>query len=125
MINGLDLSKLYSHPFNNLAALMIHYLAERIIVTPFHVINITTRDPMYAHSDIAALNRGLFESAVNACFLLTGDTDRRMRQFFLSSVEREYSLQQAMVPWLKSSDEEIRKRAERQISVKDALTCPH
>ena len=104
------------------ASLTIHYLSERIIVTPFHVINTLTRDPLYAHSDIAALNRGLFESAVNACFLISEDTDLRFRKFYLSSVQQEHHLQESMKKWINSDDSFIKSVAEKQFEIKNSTT---
>ena len=120
MIGDLDTERMYSDQVSRVATLTIHYLAERVVVTPFHVVNLITRDPKYAHSDIAALNRGLFESAANAAFLMTGDTDMRFRQFWLTSLKHELRLQKSMDKWVEAPDEETRRRARHQAGIKDA-----
>jgi len=122
LLNSIKLEDLFSKPMLSPATLMLHYLSERIVVTPFHIINIITRDPKYAHSDIAALNRGLFESSLNFCFLISKDQDMRFRQYYLSSVNQEFRIQKSMGKYTVSENVNLRKPAEKQKNIKNSTT---
>lgn len=118
-INALKAANLYPENLRGAAIPVLFYLSERVTVTPFHIINVITRDPEYAHSDAAALNRGLFESAVNVCYLLEKDHEERFKRFWLTSAKKEFDIQRSMDKWLNSKTESIKKRAEAQASIKD------
>ncbi|WP_057832813.1 DUF5677 domain-containing protein [Colwellia sp. TT2012] len=120
LISSMELKELYSPSMLIPATLTLHYLFERVVVTPFHVINTFTRDPMYAHSDIAALNRGLFESAVNACFLVSKDNDLRFKKFFATSLKQEHHIQKSMDKWIDSENPKIKMTSNKQRNIKNA-----
>lgn len=122
IVNGIDYPARFSPRHHMLAQLTVFYLSERVTVTPFQIINAVTRDPFYAHADVAALNRGLFETAVNLLYLLGPDQEIRFRSFYRDSVEREFSFQQTMQRWLQSSNQCIRRTAEHQYGIRNATT---
>jgi hypothetical protein len=120
--NSIDYPATFGPKCHGIAKLTVFYLSERVAVTPFQIINAVTRDPFYAHADVAALNRGLFETAVNLLYLLGPDSDIRFRSFYHDSAERELSLQKTMQRWLQSADKQIRRRAEHQYGIRNGTT---
>ncbi len=119
LVNGLNYDSYTKNQLKTIAKVTHHYLAERITVTPFHVINVLTRDPFYAHSDIAALNRGLFESAVNLLYLLQEDSEERIERFYVSSIQHELKLQKSMEQWVGNRDTYIACSAKKQSLIED------
>jgi hypothetical protein len=109
------------NPTSRLKMLTLHYLAEQIMVTPFNLIALIRRDPLYAHTNAAALNRTLFESAVNCLYILPDDKSR-FGAFCINGVRQELAIQLRMKDWLSHPDAFIARHAKKQYYIKNATT---
>ncbi len=73
---------------------------------------------MLSGPDLAALNRGLFEAAVNLLYLLSsGEADVRYVSFIAHGFREERKIYESMDKWMKCSDEFIAVRATAQKAV--------
>lgn len=117
LINKLEFNESEIHK-----QITFQYLIERIIVSPFHVLNLVERDPFLAHTDAAAINRGLFEAAVNYLYLLDDDDLSKFSRFHIGSVRQELNIQKAAEKWSDNNDEGISAISKQQKDIKDKTT---
>ncbi len=105
-----------------LKQMTLHYLLERVTVSQFHVINLLERDPFYSHNDTAAINRGIFEAAVNFLYIVGDEDIERLGRFHIESVRHELNIQKSMNKWLDDEKGYISRGADRQVNIKNQTT---
>jgi hypothetical protein len=118
-----DFVELFSKYINNISwnnetlfqKKTIHYLCDRIIHTPEHVLILNMEEPFYSYLDCASLNRSLFESAVNCLYLLNDKTNHAFAGLISQSIDEDIKLRSELSKWVSHKDLSIAKSAIQQI----------
>lgn len=99
---------------------VLRYLVDRVTAAPASVLQLAMVDPLLSVPELAALNRGLFEAAVNLLYLVSSEeTDVRYVSFFAHAFREERKMYESMDKWTTYHDDFISTRAKAQLTVEE------
>lgn len=87
--------------------LTLTFLIERVLAGNFHIAFLHNQDPRRSHGDIAAISRGIYESAVNCLYLLDDPNESRIGAFVLRSIHAEIEINSRVETWTNCEDTDI------------------
>jgi len=100
-----------------LESMSYQYLLNRIGFEPLHVLMTVSQNPWMADASCAALNRSLFECAVNFLYIISAGDATRAKHFFVDAFRMEVVMDEAISKWVGYEDKFIHDNANNMTKV--------
>lgn len=100
-------------------AVALNYLIEHVILSARNIARLHYTYPREAAQDMASISRGMFESAINALYLIHDPDLLRLASFWKLSIREERAYDKHLSKWCSHSDRDISYAAtsEREVRV--------
>lgn len=97
----------------------LSYLIEHVLLSARNIARLHYTYPREAAQDMAAISRGMFESAINALYLLDDPDLLRLASFWKLSIKEERAYDKHLSKWCSYSDKDISEAAtsERKVRI--------
>ncbi|MGD0016572.1 MAG: DUF5677 domain-containing protein [Verrucomicrobiia bacterium] len=92
----------------NIRRLFLNFLAERVLQGALHANYLHREYPYSSHADLAGINRGIIEAAVNYLYLLDDPSCERAAAFWAKSGFEECSRNDGLKKWVDHDDRLIK-----------------